>query len=119
MHIIGYILIAAVFFFIGYFARLEKNKLSGLPGHKNPPAPPKKRLSIKSGHLKPGYYGYIPETFANVNKCSNCKVIGLYEDIHTVNPCPICGGAVKRNGAAKWTQLDGQYQWVSAKLGGD
>ena len=47
-----------------------------------------------SNHLKPRYYRYCGG-WTNVCICRECKSIGLYEDMHPVNPCPFCGGIVK------------------------
>jgi predicted RNA-binding Zn-ribbon protein involved in translation (DUF1610 family) len=52
-------------------------------------------------HMKPGIL-YDSGTFTSVNKCKHCGAIGQEYDMHTVNPCPKCGGDVKRHGAAKW-----------------
>ncbi len=114
MHIIGYIITAGIFFLLGYM--FTRTKQDNLPRHSEPPPPPVKRPSTKKGHMTPGYYAYKPGNFARVNKCVSCGVVGLSEDMHEINPCIICGGKVKSNGAAKWVKVDGQFQWVSAQL---
>ena len=118
-----YFLVAIAFFILGNV--VPKIKIEGLnrgkqdslspsiPKHKSAPPPPRKINLEKRGHLKPEYYGYTIGSYANVNNCSNCKVIGLYEDLHEVNPCPICGGKVVRNKAHKWgVGDDGLWQWI-------
>lgn len=94
---------------------------ANLPGHRQAPPPPPVPRIIREGeqppkpllerdlflidkkrnYVRPGY-GYDKGTFASVNKCSNCHAIGYEYDMHTVNPCPKCGGKVKGHGAAKW-----------------
>ena len=67
-----------------------------------------------SGHLNPVYHGYKGGYHA-VNKCTECQIIGLYEDMHTIEPCSNCGGKVVRNGTAKWGNVQGVYQWIGKK----
>lgn len=63
-------------------------------------------------HLKPRYYGYAGKgTYANICKCTDCELTGMYEDLHPANACPDCGGKVKESGSAKW---DGQL-WLTSK----
>jgi len=52
-------------------------------------------------YLSPNYYGYNGG-FWNVNKCNDCNLTGMYEDLHEADCCPKCGGKVVRNGSAKW-----------------
>lgn len=51
--------------------------------------------------MPPQYYAY-KEGFANLNKCTDCGIIGLYEDMHEVEPCIKCGGKVKNTKPGKW-----------------
>ena len=65
-----------------------------------------KGLSMKYINLTPSYYGYQQGTYDNVNYCTECNVHGLYEDIHSVNPCPLCGGKIKEGKVGKWIQVE-------------
>jgi hypothetical protein len=83
-------------------------------GRKAPPPPPPSKI-IREGqqpekpksmqkqveHVKPGII-YKKDTFVKVNKCTNCEAIGHEYDMFRTDPCPKCGGDVKRHGAAKW-----------------
>lgn len=70
---------------------------------------------VADNHLPPIYYGYNGG-FANVNKCSNCGLIGLYEDLHESSPCPVCGAKVHRYGSAKWVKVNGFLKWAKSKV---
>jgi len=37
----------------------------------------------------------------------------MYEDMHEVNPCPNCGHKVSRFGSGRFTELNGEKQWVN------
>jgi len=50
---------------------------------------------------------FCNENFVQVNKCCDCSTVGMYEDMHPVNPCFNCGGKVKKYGAGKW--VDGHW----------
>jgi hypothetical protein len=52
-------------------------------------------------HVSPQYHGY-KGGFDSITKCVSCGRTALYEDQHTVHPCPNCGADVKEDGAAKW-----------------
>jgi len=85
-----------------------------MPARRQAPPPPASRI-IREGsapekpksmekkveHVKPGIM-YSSGTFANVHQCTSCKAIGHEYDMFRSNPCPKCGGSVKRHGAAKW-----------------
>ena len=43
--------------------------------------------------LPPKYWDY-KGGYDNVNYCTECGLQGLYEDLHSVNPCPQCGGQI-------------------------
>jgi len=60
-------------------------------------------------NLAPQYYKphYCNNNFVQVNKCKFCGMIGLYEDMHPVNPCTNCGGKVTEYGGGKW--VDGHW----------
>lgn len=102
---------------------LVEAKQDNMPGHRTappPPTPPPARV-IKEGqiptppakivnYIKPGF-GYRKGIFAKVNKCRSCGAIGYNYDMHTVNPCPFCGGTVQSHGAAKWDD----EQWIMSK----
>ena len=57
-------------------------------------------------HLPPKYHAY-EGGFTNLNQCVDCKLLGLYEDIHEVDPCPECGGKVWNTKPGKWE--DGKW----------
>lgn len=71
----------------------------------------KDKIPTDPNHLKPIYFAYYGD-YANINKCTGCGVTGLYEDMHTVNPCFNCGSKVVRDGAGKWAIEDGIRKWV-------
>lgn len=120
-----YFLVALVFFILGNLTpkiKIEKPRNEKV-GSDNvflnnnvPPLTRRKMINIKKGHMKPMYDGYSGG-FSNTNQCSNCSLIGLYEDMHTINPCRDCGGKVKPYGAAKWMMVDGQFQWAPSQVG--
>jgi hypothetical protein len=117
-----YFVIAIIFFIIGryafpYSSRVVVKNYDNMPGYRTapPPPPPRKLLNIRKGHMKPVYYGYTGG-FSATNQCSNCGIIGLYEDMHTIKPCRDCGGKVKSYGAAKWMMVDGWLQWVPSQV---
>ena len=68
--------------------------------------------SILYSHIEPQYYDYTPNTYANTNKCNQCKTVGLYEDLHVTDPCPRCGGIIKQYGACKWDRENNL--WIQA-----
>ncbi len=70
-------------------------------------------------NMKPKYHGYNGE-FAKINQCTDCGSVGLYEDMHTVNPCPNCGGKVNPHGVGRWNapkEAKGFFstQWAEGK----
>lgn len=70
-----------------------------------------KRSTIREKHLSPKYYGY-EGGYSIINKCSDCDLVGLYEDLHEANCCPECGGRVMRFGSGIWQNIEGVKQWV-------
>ena len=71
-----------------------------------------KKIPIHKDHIKPQYYDYHGG-YWNVNKCSGCGLIGMYEDLHEMLACPKCGGKVKSFTPGKWGIKDGLRQWIS------
>ena len=69
---------------------------------------------VRPNHMKPIYSGY-KGGWANVNLCIECNTIGLYEDMHEVNPCHRCAGKVVRYGAGKWVEIEGEWCWMIKK----
>lgn len=65
---------------------------------------------IKSNHLKPKYYDYNGG-YWNVNICSGCDLVGMYEDLHQANACPQCGSEIIRHGSAIWEKVNGLFMW--------
>ncbi len=62
-------------------------------------------------HFEPNYHGYIADSFDNVNYCQDCQTHALYEDMHSVNPCPVCGGKIiEKEIVGKW--IKPVYCWV-------
>ena len=62
-------------------------------------------VAHKGLQMPPHYHGYQSGTFDNVNYCEDCDMHALYEDMHTVDPCPNCGGAVVSNEkVGKWIE---------------
>ena len=56
----------------------------------------------KGLNLTPEHHRYAG-SWANVNRCKECELTGLYGDMHTNNPCPNCGGKVMSGYVARWT----------------
>ena len=52
-------------------------------------------------HHPPCYYGYRGG-YDTVTICTDCKMIGLYEDCHPASPCYDCGGKVKDGHSGKY-----------------
>ena len=50
----------------------------------------------KSYHRPPTYHGYKQGAYATVTICKSCKMVGLYEDCHDVDPCSACGSGVTK-----------------------
>jgi predicted RNA-binding Zn-ribbon protein involved in translation (DUF1610 family) len=126
MTMIEFLIVSILFMAIGY--KLGKNTQEEKPRDlrriATSPPPMPRLIKVMAKNLKPRYHGYVKGTFANVNKCSNenCGLIGLYEDLHTANPCPECGAKVIRNGSAKWAQspeFDNSFMWIKSNLNGD
>jgi hypothetical protein len=69
----------------------------------------KETESWLKGYLAPQYYGY-KGGFASLTKCVECKIIGLYEDAHPVNPCADCGGEVQEGIIGKWDSKEGIWE---------
>lgn len=67
-------------------------------------------IGNKPKHLEPKYHGY-KGGYDVITKCQKCDMTALYEDQQPANPCHFCGGKVNPDGAAKWMQIDNQYQW--------
>jgi len=61
--------------------------------------------------LKPAYHTYSENAWANINICTDCSMVGLYEDMHETTPCPNCGGRVKRNGVGKFSGKEVATGW--------
>ena len=73
-----------------------------------------KNSTIKEGHMKPQYHGFH-DGFNALNQCTECSIIGLYEDLHTASPCPYCGGKTKGTKPGKYMLVDNEYQWILKK----
>lgn len=71
-------------------------------------------IKIHPKNIRPGYYGYHGG-FWKVNKCYECGLTGMYEDLHAVSCCPDCGGNVTEYTAAKWEKDGDTYRWVTKK----
>lgn len=72
-----------------------------------------KTIPTDVDHLKPQYYGY-KGGYNKINKCENCNLIGMYEDLHEADSCPRCGHKVKRNGSGIFQEVDGRKLWVQS-----
>jgi len=53
-------------------------------------------------NLTPKYHAYNGG-WANVNKCADCEMVGLSEDMFTIDPCPNCGGKTMSGYVGRWT----------------
>ena len=64
--------------------------------------------------IAPRYHGYHGG-YWNINECSGCGVVGMYEDLHEANACQLCGGKVKRFGSGKWVSTKYTGFWPFRK----
>lgn len=51
-------------------------------------------------------YGY--KCWCSISECSDCGVRAKYEDMHTISPCPNCGGKVKER-VGRWVVLSSSF----------
>lgn len=108
MNLLNWILIVVILVLL--YLNAKKGKLEDIKFKILPPKKP-----VKEGHLAPIYYGYSGG-YTKLNKCTNddyCGIIGLYEDIHQVNPCPNCGENVRNFKPGYWGEKDGEKQWIT------
>jgi len=66
-------------------------------------------------HKKPWYYKYHGG-YANLTQCEECKMTGLREDLHPVDPCYYCGGKVKEIGAGIWIEPVEKWSWKNLEI---
>ena len=65
---------------------------------------------VKDKNIIPQYHRYHGG-YWNINSCEECGLTGMHEDLHTIYPCPDCGGKIKESGVGKWVEIDNQLQW--------
>ena len=59
-------------------------------------------------HKKPIYYGYNDKCekgkWAEITICEECGRRALFNDVHTVNPCGVCGGKLRKY-VGRWINI--------------
>jgi len=73
-----------------------------------------KEMPIAPKHIPPNDILY-KGGYVRVNKCSSCNAIGHDWNWNSHEPCSICGGNVRPDGVAEFTDIDGMMFWVHSK----
>lgn len=62
-------------------------------------------------HIKPSFFVKSTRRYLQwccITECIECGTRGKYEDMHPVNPCPMCGNKLEVN-VGKW--IDTSSKW--------